>query len=39
MKTNVLGLYEKSMPDTLTFREKLNLAGEAGYDALEMSID
>ena len=39
MKPYTLGLYEKSMPDTLTFREKLLLAGEAGFDALEMSID
>ena len=39
MRPYTLGLYEKSMPDTLTFREKLQLAGDAGFDALEMSID
>lgn len=39
MKPYTLGLYEKSMPDTLSFREKLQCAADAGFDALEMSID
>ena len=34
-----LGLYEKSMPNTLTLREKLEQAKEAGFDYLELSID
>ena len=39
MREYVLGLYEKSMPDTLSLREKLEAAKEAGYDFLELSID
>lgn len=39
MKAYTLGLYEKSMPDTLTWKEKLLAAKEAGYDFVEMSID
>ena len=35
----VLGLYEKSMPETLTLREKLGASKAAGYDFLELSID
>lgn len=34
-----LGLYEKSMPNTLTWREKLICCKECGFDWLEMSID
>ena len=34
-----LGLYEKSMPGHLTWREKLTAAKEAGYDYVEISID
>ena len=34
-----LGLYEKSMPDTLNLTQKLTLAKQVGYDFLEMSID
>lgn len=37
--TYSLGLYEKSMPDSLSMREKLEAARAAGYDFLEMSID
>lgn len=39
MKDYVLGLYEKSMPNTLSIGEKLASAREAGYDFLELSID
>ena len=39
MKLYTLGLYEKSMPNELSFREKLTYAREEGYDFLEMSID
>ncbi len=34
-----LGLYEKSMPNALTLREKLEHAKRAGFDYLELSID
>ena len=34
-----LGLYEKSMPDSLSWRERLVSGQEAGFDWLEMSID
>lgn len=34
-----LGLYEKSMPGTLTMAEKLRAASAAGFDFLEISID
>lgn len=34
-----LGLYEKSMPNTLTLPEKLAEARRAGFDYLELSID
>lgn len=39
MKTYALGLYEKSMPSGLTWREKLEAAKRAGFDFLEMSVD
>lgn len=39
MSSYVLGLYEKSMPEELSLREKLISAREAGYDFLELSID
>ena len=35
----VLGLYEKSMPGSLTLLEKLRAARDSGYDFLELSID
>lgn len=38
-KAYTLGLYEKSMPSTLNWKEKLVAAKEAGYDFVEMSID
>lgn len=34
-----LGLYEKSMPDTLSITEKLHATRIAGFDYLELSID
>lgn len=34
-----LGLYEKSMPNTLSWVEKLNVVKESGFDYLEISID
>lgn len=39
MKKFEIGLYEKSMPNTLTFKEKLLCAKECGFDFLEVSID
>ena len=39
MKKYQLGLYEKSMPDTLSWQEKLEAAKAAGFEHLETSID
>lgn len=39
MKSYSIGLYEKAMPGTLTWRQKLEAAKEAGYDFVEISID
>ncbi len=35
----VLGLYEKSMPNQCSMREKLSAAGAAGFDFVELSVD
>lgn len=34
-----LGLYEKAMPSSLTWKEKLTITKETGFDFLEISID
>ncbi|MDR3172305.1 MAG: L-ribulose-5-phosphate 3-epimerase [Treponema sp.] len=34
-----IGLYEKAMPNTLSWREKLETTKACGYDFLEISID
>lgn len=34
-----LGLYEKAMPSSLSWREKLTAARDAGFDFVEMSVD
>ena len=39
MKAYSIGLYEKAMPNTLTWKEKLEAAKAAGYDFVEISID
>ncbi|SFD08186.1 L-ribulose-5-phosphate 3-epimerase [Clostridium uliginosum] len=39
MKEYTLGLYEKSMPTSLSWEEKLNYAKEYGFDFVEVSID
>lgn len=39
MKRYAIGLYEKAMPPTLSWEEKLRFAKEAGYDFVEISID
>lgn len=38
-KAYTLGLYEKSMPSSLNWKEKLLAAKETGYDFVEISID
>lgn len=35
----MLGLYEKALPNTLSWEEKFTLARDAGYDFIELSID
>lgn len=39
MKHYELGLYEKAMPDSISWRERLETAGRAGFDYVEISID
>ena len=39
MKKYAIGLYEKAMPPTLTWAEKLAFAKAVGYDFVEISID
>ncbi len=39
MKKYTIGLYEKAMPPSLTWREKLAFARDSGYDFVEISID
>lgn len=39
MGTYYLGLYEKSMPNWLSIKEKLMEARDAGFDFMEISID
>lgn len=39
MKKYQLGLYEKALPGSLSWEEKLKFAKEVGYDYIEMSID
>lgn len=39
MKTYKIGLYEKAMRNSLSWREKLECAKECGYDFVEMTID
>ena len=39
MKAYAIGLYEKAMPKTMSWREKLECARECGYDFVEISID
>ena len=35
----LLTVYEKAMPETLGWREKLEAARAAGFDGVELSID
>ena len=39
MSEYYLGLYEKSMPDSLSIREKMKEVKNAGFDFMEISID
>ena len=39
MKAYTLGLYEKAMPSTLSWKEKMLAAKKAGCDFIEISID
>ncbi|MDE7243270.1 MAG: L-ribulose-5-phosphate 3-epimerase [Oscillospiraceae bacterium] len=39
MEKYAIGLYEKAMPPSLSWKEKLAFAKEAGYDFVEISID
>jgi L-ribulose-5-phosphate 3-epimerase len=39
MKEYQIGLYEKAMPSTLSWKEKFETAKSAGYDFVEISID
>lgn len=34
-----IGLYEKALPESLSWEERLEAAGQAGYDFVEISID
>ena len=39
IKYTDIGLYEKAMPDSLSWKEKLLAAKEAEYDYVELSVD
>lgn len=39
MQTHYLSVYEKSMPESLTFGEKLRTAVKAGFNGVEISVD
>lgn len=39
MKPYAIGLYEKAMPNSLSWEEKLLCAKECGYDFVEISVD
>lgn len=39
MKSYYIGQYEKSMPNTMTIREKLSMSKKCGFDYVELSID
>jgi predicted hexulose-6-phosphate isomerase len=39
LETIPVGLYEKALPKTLSWEERLTLSRRAGFDFLEMSID
>ena len=39
IKRNPLGIYEKALPDSFSWKEKIQAAKAAGYDYIEISID
>ncbi len=39
IKNTYLSVYEKSMPDTLSYTQKTEIVRMAGYDGIEISID
>lgn len=39
MNTYTIGLYEKAMPNAMSWEDKLKCAKECGYDFVEISID
>lgn len=39
MTTNAVGIYEKALPQDLSWEEKFNLTHELGFNFLEFSID
>lgn len=39
MHSYEIGLYEKAMPPSLTWKQRMKAARDAGYDYVEMSID
>jgi predicted hexulose-6-phosphate isomerase len=39
MRPYSLGLYEKAMPDGMSFREMLEMTARTGFDRLELSVD
>ncbi|PJE79086.1 L-ribulose-5-phosphate 3-epimerase UlaE [invertebrate metagenome] len=39
LKRHRVGLYEKALPDTLNWEEKLNTTKSLGFDFLEISVD
>jgi len=36
---HLLGIYEKALPDALSWRDKFKMASELGFDFVELSID
>lgn len=38
-KQYVLGMYEKAVPNDITWEERLSVARDAGFDYIEMSVD
>ena len=39
MASYTLGLYEKALPADLSWEERLRIAGECGFDYMELSVD
>ncbi|MDX5064868.1 xylulose 5-phosphate 3-epimerase, partial [Lactobacillus crispatus] len=39
MTVNSLGIYEKALPQDLSWKEKFNLVKKLGFNFLEFSVD